>query len=146
MYGWVFSQTIEKIRSQEDAWIKRSSFDNQLHRIIEVHRKQAFVERAKRLILLKQEDIEAERGRTFVSQVQLIASEDLDYCQNAISDFLRSTIERTRLIKEGLLTQEDFETFDDRLQERWDGIFKAHIAKETINEKNEVGIGFAIIN
>ena len=55
---------------------------------------------------------------------------------DAINDYLRAAAERTRCAKEGQLTREDFDTFENNLIDRWKGIFRPRIRVSTLNEED----------
>lgn len=135
LYGWLCDTLLDLWRSGKPGWISHEQFARQLHQVIRLHERRTFRERAKDLLPVTEEERKSHRSRPFVKQLLLVLREDdEDLLISAIDDFVRSLNERNRLSQEGNITREDLKSFDERLWDRWQIIFK----RITLNKKGKV--------
>ena len=116
--GWSQRQVQELIRAGKPAWITRDSFVRQYRAIQERQRRQRRRERSEALIPVADGEKDAARSSTFVQQLELIDADD-EQQLDAIADFIRCNIERSRLTTQGDITPSDWESFDTNIHKFW---------------------------
>lgn len=116
--GWSQRQVQELIRAGKPAWITRDSFVRQYRAIQERQRRQRRRERSEALIPVADGEKDAARSLTFVQQLELIDADD-EQQLDAIADFIRCNIERSRLTTQGDITPSDWESFDTNIHKFW---------------------------
>jgi hypothetical protein len=116
--GWSQRQVQELIRAGKPAWITRESFVRQYRAIQERQRRQRRRERSEALIPVADGEKNAARSSTFVQQLELIDADD-EQQLDAIADFIRCNIERSRLTTQGDITPSDWESFDTNIYKIW---------------------------
>lgn len=121
LLGWLHNSAMEFWRQKQPAWIQRDHFVNQLHAMIDRRKRQLSRERAEHLIPVTPDKIGEEKGRPFVKQIHLV-SEDDAVVDTSIREFIRCNIEKSRLSKEGNVTDDDWKAFEGALLSRWDKI------------------------
>lgn len=126
LLGWVHDTCLILWRRGEPAWLSREAFDNQYTRIISKYQKNTFVEKAVRMLPIKDSDRNSKIGETFVKQLSLISVSETEVFE-AIDDFIRFLSEQIRLSREGDVTKKDFDAFKDRLESRWKSISNREI-------------------
>jgi hypothetical protein len=75
-------------------------------------------------------EIESQRLRTYVRQIELIKEED-EHKIRAITDYLRAEVDRTHWAEKGYVHDLSFDEFEENLQRTW------------INLKNKTDIAFS---
>lgn len=130
LLGWVHDTSLVLWRRGEPAWLSRDAFDNQYTRIISKYQKSNFVEKAVRMLPVKDSERKSKLGETFVKQLSFISISETEVFE-AIDDFIRFLSEQTRLSKEGDVTKKDFDAFKDRLETRWKWIRNKEIRFKT---------------
>jgi hypothetical protein len=124
LLGWLQETVLNLWRSGKAGWITRNAFDEQLERQKTIIREVAFRERIPSLIPVSDSKREENKNSKFVQQISLVKDDDISLIVEAIDDFIRANIERTRLSIDGFITDTDFATFDFNLIERWRSIFR----------------------
>ena len=119
--GWVHSCTLAAWRENRPAWIGRDHFINELHAVLDNRKRRIARERAEYLIPVSDDAVGGEKGRQFVKQLFLV-TEDAVLVESAIRDFIRCSIEKLRLSKEGSITDDDWKAFQAALCSRWEKI------------------------
>ena len=79
-----------------------------------------------------------EKGRQFVKQLFLV-TEDAVLVDSAIRDFIRCSIEKLRLSKEGNITDDDWKAFQVALCSRWEKIRARVIRLKQSHPPSDVG-------
>lgn len=132
-------------RQNEPGWIKRDHFVNEFHAILERRKRQIVRERTELLIPVTDETVgqEKKRGRPFVQQLHLIC-EDENIVTTAIREFIRCNIEKSRLSKEGDITDDDWDAFQKSLTSRWEKI-RSRVLRMG-NGTREPDLGFQIFS
>lgn len=141
LLGWLHKTTLAAWQQNQPAWIERNHFVNQLHAIIGLRKRQITRERAEHLIPVTDEKVGREKGSHFVKQLHLV-TDDADVVDNAIREFIRCNIEKSRLSTEGNVTDDDWNAFEVALLSRWDKI-RARVARMKKGHP-EQDIGFEI--
>jgi len=141
LLGWLHSTALAKWQQNQPVWVERNHFVNQLHAVISLRKRQITRERAEHLIHVTDEKVGKERGNVFVKQLHLITDDD-GVVDNAIRDFIRCNIEKSRLSAEGNVTDEDWKSFEAALLTRWDKI-RARVTRMS-QSKPENDMGFEI--
>ena len=141
LLGWLHKTALAKWQQKQPAWIKRDHFVNQLHAVIGLRKRQIARERAEHLIPVTEDTLGQEKGSLFVKQLYLVTDDD-SVVDNAIREFIRCNIEKSRLSTEGNITDDDWKAFEVALQSRWDKI-RARVIRMKKAEPEE-NIGFEI--
>lgn len=143
LLGWLHKTVLAKWQQREPGWIQRDHFVNQLYAILDRRKRKIVRERAEHLIHVADETIGEKKGSVFVRQLYLI-TDDNSIVDGSIRDFIRCSIEKSRLSAEGDVTDEDWLAFESTLLSRWSKI-RARIlrVKEGADEKD---IGFEIFS
>lgn len=118
LLGWVHFVTIENWRAQQPAWIKRSAFDNRLHRLIRDVRRYQSLGLPARMINVPADARARHTNKMYVRQLRLISAQQGEIL-GAIDDFYRCSSERFRLANEGDVTSDDWFDFEDDLKREW---------------------------
>jgi hypothetical protein len=121
LLGWLHKTALAKWQQKQPAWIQRDHFVNQLHAVIGLRKRQIARERAEHLIPVTDDKLGQEKGSPFVKQLYLVTDDD-SIVDNAIREFIRCNIEKSRLSTEGNITDDDWKAFEVALQSRWDKI------------------------
>jgi hypothetical protein len=116
--GWLSRMVVDLWRSGQPGWIERDHFINEMHAVIDRRKRQVIRERAEMLIPVTDEKVGGELGRPFVRQLHLITEDD-DVVSIAIREFIRCNTEKSRLSKEGNITDDDWLAFEATLIARW---------------------------
>lgn len=136
--GWVHSCTAAAWRENKPAWIGRDQFVNQLHAVLDNRKRKIVRERAEHLIPVSDDAVGGEKGRQFVKQMFFV-TEDSVLVDSAIRDFIRSSIEKLRLSKEGSITDDDWKAFQAALCSRWEKIRARIIRLKKDHPPDDVG-------
>ncbi len=140
--GWVYASTLAAWRENNPAWLERDHFINQLHAILDNRKRKIIRERAEYLIPVSDDTVGGEKGRQFVKQLFLVTEDPL-LVDSAIRDFIRCSIEKLRLSKEGNITDDDWEAFKVALRSRWEKI-RARIVRLK-QSYPPIDVGFEIL-
>jgi hypothetical protein len=143
LLGWMEQSAMSAWRRKEPAWIKRDLFVNQFSAILDRRRREVKRERAEHLIEVTEDGIGSQKGSTFVKQLHLITDDEY-LVDNAIREFIRCNIEKSRLSEEGNITDEDWITFERTLHTRWDKIQRRLIRMQ--KGQSEQDLGFEIFS
>jgi hypothetical protein len=138
LLGWLHRTVLSAWQQNQAAWVPRDHFVNCLHAIIDHRRRQITRERAENLIPVTDDKIGQEKGRPFVKQLHLVTEDDT-VVDNAIRDFIRCNIEKTRLSAEGNITDEDWKAFETTLSSRWQRIRARVIRMRRPNSEEDIG-------
>lgn len=136
--GWIHACTLAAWRENKPAWIARDHFVNQLHAILDNRKRKIIRERAEYLIPVSDDTVGGEKGRQFVKQLFLV-TEDPVLVDSAIRDFIRCSIEKLRLSKEGNITDDDWRAFQVALRSRWEKIRARVLRLKQNHPPNDVG-------
>jgi hypothetical protein len=118
LLGWLHKISLAKWQAGLPAWIYRDQFVNQFHAILDRRRREKSRERAEHLIPVTDQKVGEVKSSIFVKQIYLV-TEDTDVADTAIREFIRCSIEKTRLSEEGNITDDDWKTFESSLFNRW---------------------------
>lgn len=141
LLGWLHKTALTAWQTGVPAWIPRDQYVNQLHAVLDRRTRQARRELAEYLIPVSDDKVGKQRGRPFVRQVHLV-TEDSEVVNNAIREYIRCNIEKTRLSVEGNITDEDWKAFETTLQSRWNKI-RSRIRRMSKSARDE-DVGFEI--
>lgn len=141
LLGWLHNTALAKWQQKQAAWIQRDHFVNQLHAIIDLRKRQITRERAEHLIPVTSDKVGQAKGSPFVKQLHLITDDD-SVVDNAIREFIRCNIEKSRLSAEGNVTDDDWKAFETALLSRW-GKIRARVIRMQQAAREE-DIGFEI--
>ena len=141
LLGWVKTQVLALWQTGQAAWISRNSFVTQFHAVLDRRKRQQTRERAANLIPVIDEQLGKEKGRVFVKQIYLVTDED-SRVDEAIREFLRCRIEKSRLSADGNITDQDWIDFEDSLKTRWSKIFS--LFKRLDRAESEEDVGFKV--
>jgi hypothetical protein len=154
LLGWIHSCALNSWRNKKPAWLKREAFIVYYHRLLERYKIRPFIETAKRMIPVSEDERNRLMNDTFVKQLYLLSIEDNDtLLMESIDDYLCCLAEKTRFSVDGNLTKDDFDDFDERITERWKHIHSSNrqsfkIKKRNSNDVQSLGeeIGLQILN
>jgi hypothetical protein len=143
LLGWVEVQVLALWQARQPAWISRDSFVTQFHAVLDRRKRQQTRERAANLIPVIDEQLGKEKGRFFVKQIYLVTDED-SRVDEAIREFLRCRIEKSRLSADGNITDQDWIDFEDSLKSRWSKIFS--LCRRLNRTEPEEDVGFKVLS
>jgi len=138
LLGWLHKTALAAWQINQPAWIERNHFVNQLHAIIDLRKRQITRERAEHLIPVTDEKVGREKGSHFVKQLHLVTDDD-GIVDNAIREFIRCNIEKSRLSVEGNVTDDDWNAFESALLSRWDKIRARVIRMKKSHPEQDIG-------
>jgi hypothetical protein len=84
------------------------------------------------------EQLGQEKGRVFVKQIYLVTDED-SRVDEAIREYIRCRIEKSRLSADGNITDQDWIDFDESLKTRWSKIFSLQRRLSKADPEEDVG-------
>ncbi len=143
LHGWLHQQVMDAWEARVPAWILRNAFVNQFDAILTDLRRQTSRERMEHLIPLLPEQINKQKGATFVKQVYLVSDDD-ELVEESIADYLRSSVEKMRLSKEGDITDADWIDFESNLKRHWKTISRRVLATQSdLSDRDQ---GFCILD
>lgn len=141
LLGWLLKTALSAWQSNQPAWIQRDHFVNQLFAIIDRRKRQISRERAEHLIPVTDDKVGQAKGSLFVKQLHLVTDDD-GIVDNAIREFIRCNIEKSRLSVEGNITDDDWIAFETALRTRWKKIHARVVRmKQGVAEED---VGFEI--
>lgn len=117
LLGWLHKTALAAWQENQPAWIQRDHFINQLHAIVDRRKRHIARERSEHLIEVTDAKIGENRGSRFVKQLNLVTNDDT-IVDNAIRDWVRCNIEKSRLSVEGNVTDDDWKAFETSLLTR----------------------------
>ncbi|XHR31040.1 MAG: ABC-three component system protein [Chthoniobacteraceae bacterium] len=141
--GWLLEQVQSAFSERRPAWIERESFLAELHSLESTYADNRLVLRSSNEIEVSPEARSAEEGAIFVEQLRWVEVEN-DEILDAISDYLQSIEERTRLAAENNVSKREYQSFESRLVERWTGLHRQ--AKDQYREDPELAGRAALRN
>jgi hypothetical protein len=121
LLGWLHSTALALWQKGEPCWIQRNHFVNQLHAILDRRKREIARERSEHLIPVSDAKVGENKGSRFVRQLHLVTEDDT-IVDNAIREFIRCNIEKSRLSEEGNITDDDWTAFETVLLSRWSKI------------------------
>jgi hypothetical protein len=143
LLGWLHSTALALWQKGDPCWIQRNYFVNQLHAILDLRKRHIARERSEHLIPVSDAKVGENRGNRFVKQLHLITDDD-SIVDNAIREFIRCNIEKSRLSEEGNITDDDWMAFETALLSRWSKI-RARVLRMKEGTLEE-DIGFEIFS
>lgn len=136
--GWISDVAFQTWTEKKPCRIAKQDFINQLDAILNRMNREKRRETPERLLPVSHEDRARQKDAVFVRQVGLV-TDDESCKKEAIGDYLRCITEKTRLSKEGEITNEDWIDFRDRLERRWASFWRKN---NTLSDETEKEIGF----
>ena len=119
MLGWVENQIHKFTKENKPAYISASEYREALIREVRGRNTNDILSAVSTTPDSTETNIELERHDTYIKQLELINLNSTDiYC--AASDFLRTKSEIVEWAKRGLVTQQSFEDYNDRLKRMWE--------------------------
>ncbi|WP_299765166.1 ABC-three component system protein [uncultured Dokdonia sp.] len=136
LLGWVLDSVIDLWDKNKGAWLKVSKLHERKNSLIARYHSKPFIERAVKNIPINENQRLAEKNKNFVRQLQIIKCTE-ENILDAIDDYLRASIERTRYAEEARVSSQDFDEFEYNLIERWKNIFGSEVdeSKKIISGK-----------
>lgn len=119
LMGWIHSTVLDLWRAGKPAWIRKSAFATQLHRILRRLERYKTIGVPAHLINVPANERRSQLNQMYVHQLRLINAAERDVL-NAIDDLYRCNIERLRLAQAGELTSDDWLDFEHRLTRHWE--------------------------
>lgn len=138
LLGWLHKTAMAAWQQKQPAWIQRDHFVNQLHAVIDRRKRQLTRERSEHLIPVADDKVGQEKGRPFVKQLYLVTDDD-GVVDNAIREFIRCNIEKSRLSAEGNITDDEWNAFETALQSRWAKIRTRVIRMKKLEPEEDIG-------
>ncbi|MFL6624006.1 MAG: ABC-three component system protein [Sulfurifustis sp.] len=136
--GWMVECLISKWRAGQPGWIERTSLDTRYHRCLIEMRGARVRARAERLVSVDPQERQKHKSRRFVEHLARIAVEP-ELVDEAIDDFLRFSTEYYRLVEEGDVSKQHWETRGDRLKNRWRDVLRQRI--KDLRHRNAEDVG-----
>lgn len=119
LLGWIHDTVLTLWRARKPAWIHKSAFATQLHRILRQLARYKHIGVPARLINVPDNERRSQLNSMYVRQLNIVNAADRDVLR-AIDDFYRCNTERLRLAQEGELTGDDWQDFEDSLKRHWE--------------------------
>lgn len=140
--GWISDVAFQAWAERKPCLIEKQAFINQLDAILNQLKREKRRERPERLLPVSDDDIARQQDAVFVRQVGLV-TDDASCKTDAICDYLRCITEKIRLSGEGEISNEEWIDFGNRLQRRWNSIWRRN---NTLSDETEKEIGFRTMN
>lgn len=141
LLGWLHTTALALWQKKAPCWIQRDHFVNQLHAIVDRRKRHIARERSEHLIPVSDAKIGENKESRFVKQLHLVTDDD-SIVDNAIREFIRCNIEKSRLSEEGNITDDDWKAFETSLLSRWTKI-RARVSRMK-QGTGEEDVGFEI--
>jgi hypothetical protein len=143
LHGWVAEEILRCWRQKEAAIIHRGVFDRQFHRILRKLQRYKQLGLPEHLVHIPREERDKYKNHRYVRQMRLVRA-SADEILEGIDDYMRSSIERFRLAKEGDVSRDDWVDFDGTLADKWRAIFRRETRLS--GERSEENIGYRIMS
>jgi len=140
LFGYVSDYLIGCWKEQKPGIISVEAFLNRYTALIAEFKNKKFIEQATALLPVTNEEIEANKSRTYVEQLIAVGCQEEEILES-IEHYLRAVSEKSRYAREGDVSNEMFENYYIDLQENWKNVsrprFKA--CKDDVAKHQSVG-------
>ena len=119
--GWWFQQCIEMLCDKKDS-VQFRELHQKITDIRETFQQDNLPDDFANPINMNENELSEYEERLFVRQLKLIAIRNAAL-RNAISDFRRAYDQRSKWLRENLTNIDEYEQYDNRLQDYWNKIF-----------------------
>ena len=142
--GWWFLASVNILLSPRLETISRESLMNQIHALRDQIRADALPDDFYTAVEVSDNELNDCESRTFVKQLSLINATKREK-KSAISDYKRAYGQRSKWLRDGRVSQNEYDTFDSNLKDDWDsrfGIIQDDNEGKTEQEKQKAGHEF----
>ncbi|MBI9055957.1 MAG: hypothetical protein JEY96_19200 [Bacteroidales bacterium] len=142
LYGWIVSKITQFWLNSEVAYLNDKLLHSKKDEIVSLHIKKPFIEKTIDLLPIKDVEIEKEKNKIFVKQLQCIKLNEKEQL-NAIQDFIRSKRERISHAENNrVLSRADFKNYEDDLKGNWEKVYNKHTRLS--KDLDKLDCGYAI--
>lgn len=142
--GWWFLNSVITLLSSKSEVISREALMNQIHALREQIRVDALPEDFFTAVDVSEEELTESESKTYVKQLSLIKATRKEK-RSAISDYKRAYGQRSKWLRDGRVSQNEYDIFDSNLRDDWDsrfGLIQDDNEGRTELEKQRVGHEF----
>jgi len=119
--GWWFQQCIEMLCNKKDS-IRFRELHQKITDIRDTFQQDNLPDDFANPIIINEDELHNYEERIFVQQLRLIAIRST-MLRNAISDFRRAYDQRSKWLRENLTNIEEYDHYENQLQDYWNNIF-----------------------
>lgn len=142
--GWWFFRSIDMLNTSGTTTISRDAVINQIQALRDQIRADALPEDYYVAVEVSEEELAGSESKTYVKQLSLVDATKREK-RFAISDYKRAYGQRSKWLRDGRVSQNEYDIFDSNLQDDWNsrfGIIEDDTEGKTDEEKKEAGHAF----
>lgn len=138
LLGWLADLLQQKWAAREPGWVERQHYVNVRQRVISGQQRERVLERARQLVPIATDQLQAARSREFVSRLVEI-DVDSRVLADAIEDLLKFEAEFVRLLQEGEVLRSDWDAMFYDMERRWRDIARRTMRTNANRLDHEIG-------
>jgi hypothetical protein len=142
--GWWFLNSVEMLLSTGSPSISLDAVSNQIQTTRDLYRADALPDDFFEAVEVSDEELYDSESKTYVKQLSIINATNKEK-RSAISDYKRAYGQRSKWLRDGRVTQKDYDIFDSDLRDDWDsrfGLIQDESEGKNEQEKSQKGHEF----
>lgn len=132
--GWWFRNCVDMLQSDEKETISKETVNNYIQACRDQLRADALPDEFYDKIEVDDVTLEESRDKTYVKQLDIIGATKRER-KTAVSDYRRAYGQRSKWLRDGRASQQEYDCFDANLYEEWKSRFE--LLQDDTEEKNE---------
>ena len=121
--GWWFRNSVDMLQSDTKRTITKAAVNNYIQACRDQIRADALPDEFYEKVEIDDTALEESRDKTFVRQLSIVDATKREK-KSAISDYKRAYGQRSKWLRDGRVTQSEYDSFDADLQEGWNSRFE----------------------
>lgn len=146
--GWWFRNGVDMLQAKSKQTISKATVNNYIQACRDQIRADALPDEFYEKVEIDDAALEESKDKTFVRQLSLIDATKREK-KAAISDYKRAYGQRSKWLRDGLVAQSEYDTFDADLEERWNsrfGMMQDETDDQGAEERKKAGHSFYRMN
>ena len=142
--GWWFINSVTTLLSPEVTSIPRESVKNYIDNLRDQLRADSLPEDFYRAVEVSDAELEKCHSKNYVRQLDIVGATEREK-RSAISDYQRAYGQRSKWLRDGRVSQEEYDVFDSTLYDEWHdrhGLVKDLVEDKTDDERKRAGHEF----
>ena len=132
--GWWFRNCIDMLRSEKKETISKEAVNNYIQACRDQLRADALPDDFYDKVEVDNVTLEESRDKTYVKQLDIIGATKRER-KSAISDYRRAYGQRSKWLRDGRVSQPEYDSFDANLYDEWKSRFE--LLQDDTEDKNE---------
>lgn len=142
--GWWFRNSVDMLQAKTKQTISKATVNNYIQACRDRIRADALPDEFYEKVEIDDAALEESKDKTFVKQLSLIDATKREK-KAAIGDYKRAYGQRSKWLRDGLVAQQEYDTFDSDLQDGWNSRFELmqdEMEGQDENERKKAGHAF----